>query len=326
MTSQLPVALAQQHLARGDAKAAIAVVDAAIARADTDAMMMAAIWRLVGAPLARDLPAARGLLRRAAAAGHSDAMMMEIALTANGSGAPADWSGALALLETAAAAKVPQAASDLALVRAMGLAEDGSPRALPAVEHLSQAPRIQVFRSAFTPAECEQFAQSIADIIAPSVVVDPATGQHILHPIRTSDGAVIGPTRESLVIAAFNRRLAAMTGTAVSQGEPVQILRYAPGQQYRLHHDAVSGLANQRIMTAIVYLNHGFGGGATEFPDLGIRVTPRTGDTLVFNNVLANGQADQRARHAGLPVTSGVKWIATRWIHAATYDPWTAGG
>ena len=207
----------------------------------------------------------------------------------------------------------------------MALAEDGSPQTLPTVEHLSQNPRVQIFRNAFTPAECERFAQSIADIIAPSVVVDPATGQQILHPIRTSDGAVIGPTRESLVIAAFNRRLAAMTGTTTRQGEPVQVLRYSPGQQYRLHLDAVSGLANQRIKTAIVYLNHGFGGGGTEFPDLGIRVTPRTGDTLVFDNVLPNGQPDQRTRHAGLPVTSGVKWIATRWIHAAPYDPWTAG-
>ena len=325
MTDLSSVDRAQALLAKGDRAGAIAVGKAAVERNDADAMFMIAIWRLVGDPLPRDLPAARRLLASARQSGHPDAAMMEIALTANGTGAPADWTTARTLLERAAL-RDEMAARHLAIVQAMDLLANGAPRTVPVGEPLSKAPRVTIHRNAFTPEECEHLAQAIADIIAPSVVVDPATGRQMQHPIRNSDGAVIGPTRESLGVTAINHRIAAMVGIAANQGEPLQVLRYAPGQQYRLHSDALPGTANQRIATAIIYLNDGFVGGETAFPDLGIRVVPHSGDMLVFDNVLPDGRPDPRMRHAGLPVTQGVKWIATRWIRARPYDPWTAGG
>jgi len=94
-------------------------------------------------------------------------------------------------------------------------------------------------------------------------------------------------------------------------------------QQYRLHSDALPGVANQRRVTAITYLNDGFEGGETDFPAIGLRVRPVAGDVLLFHSILSGGGADPRARHAGLPVTRGVKWVATRWIRGAPYDPWS---
>ena len=38
------------------------------------------------------------------------------------------------------------------------------------------------------------------------------------------------------------------------------------------------------------------------------------GDMLVFPNLGADGQRDDRMLHAGLPVTRGEKWLASRWI------------
>ena len=324
MTDPSSVDRAQALLAKGDRAGAIAVGEAAAERNDAEAMFMVAIWRLIGDPLPRDLVAARDLLARARQSGHPDAAMMEVALTANGTGAPADWVTARTLLEQAAP-RDEMAARHLALVQTMDLSANGVPQTTPIGEPLSGIPRVAIYRGAFTPEECAHLAQAIADIIAPSVVVDPTTGRQVQHPIRNSDGAVIGPTRESLAVTAINHRIAAMTGIAVNQGEPLQVLRYAPGQQYRLHSDALPGAANQRIATAIIYLNEGFAGGETVFPDLGIRVVPRGGDMLVFDNVLPDGHPDPRMRHAGLPVTQGVKWIATRWIRARPYDPWTAG-
>lgn len=325
MTGQSFVDRAQALLAKGDRARAVAVGEAGAEHNDADAMFMVAIWRLIGDPLPRDLPAARRLLAKAREWGHPDAAMMEVALTANGTGAPADWTAARALLEQAAP-RDEMAARHLALVQAMDLLANGMPRTVPVGDPLSRTPRIAIYRNAFTLEECAHLVQAIADIVAPSVVVDPATGRQVQHPIRNSDGAVIGPTRESLAVTAINHRIAAMTGIAANQGEPLQVLRYAPGQQYRLHSDALPGATNQRIATAIIYLNEGFTGGETAFPDLGIRVVPRAGDMLVFDNVLPDGRPDPRMRHAGLPVTQGVKWIATRWIRAHPHDPWTAGG
>jgi prolyl 4-hydroxylase len=159
-------------------------------------------------------------------------------------------------------------------------------------------------------------------MLEPSAIVDPSTGRLRPHPVRTATAAVIGPAKEDLVIRAINHRLAAITGTATEQGEPLSVMRYDISQQYRMHVDALPGADNQRIKTAIVYLNHGYEGGETLF-EHGPKIAGRQGDAIVFDNVKGDGAADPLSRHAGLPIVRGVKWIATRWIRQAAYDPWT---
>jgi prolyl 4-hydroxylase len=322
--SQSPVSRAEALLAAGHADQAVALVTGAADAGDVDALMRLATWRLIGSPLPRDLPAARLLLRRAAAIGHVDAALMEVALTANGSGAPADWPGAMKLLR-AAALTDPVAAAQLALVDAMALDAAGNPRELPRGKPLATAPRILHFTALLTPAECAHVASVGSALLEPARVFDPATGRLIPHPVRTSDGGTIGPTGEDLVIQAINRRIAAISSTSVAQGEPLVVLRYTPGQEYRLHHDAIPGADNQRIVTVLIYLNGGFTGGETIFPEPDVTITPRGGDAVLFDNLRDDGSADPRARHAGLPVGQGAKWLATRWIRHEALNPWAAG-
>ena len=71
------------------------------------------------------------------------------------------------------------------------------------------------------------------------------------------------------------------------------------------------------MLTFLVYLDEGYEGGETAFPALGITVRGRIGDGLLFRNASAEGAPDPRAIHAGLPVTRGVKHLASRWIRAA---------
>lgn len=318
-----PIDQANAALQRGDTARAIAVIQQAADRGDPDALFQAALWRLIGRPLARDLPRARMLLRRAADAGSSDAAMIEIALTANGSGGTKDWPTALRLLRQAASTN-PAAAAQLATLDAMAIDTAGNPSTLPRPQMLSVDPAVSRFPALLTPDECRYLIAAVDDILAPATVVDPATGRMISNPIRTSDGAVIGPTRENLVVRAINRRIAAISGTPFDNGEPLSVLRYRPGQQYRLHSDALPGNANQRVATVLVYLNDDFSGGETDFPAIGVTVKPAIGDAVLFRNITGSGAADQRMVHAGLPVTKGVKWLATRWIRAARFDPWTA--
>ena len=73
----------------------------------------------------------------------------------------------------------------------------------------------------------------------------------------------------------------------------------------------------QRVLTFLVYLNEGYEGGETAFPALGIKVRGQTGDGLLFRNATTDGKPDPRAIHSGLPVTRGVKHLASRWIRAA---------
>ena len=127
---------------------------------------------------------------------------------------------------------------------------------------------------------------------------------------------------EDLVVNRLNRRIAKISETLYSSGEPLHVLNYAPGEQYRPHFDALPGAANQRVFTAILYLNDEYKGGETEFPELDLQVRGRAGDMLLFANVDRQGRRDPRSFHAGLLVNAGEKWIATRWIRQRRYHPW----
>lgn len=317
-----PVAHADRLLAAGRVGEAVTLIEQAGISGNVDAVFRHAVWKLAGTPIARDLPGARALLRRATMMGNADAALVEVALTANGSGAPADWPRARMLLETAAATN-PIARQQLALLQRMALTDGGAPIDPPRARTIGERPDVCLIAQLFTPEECLHVAQCAVDMLQPATVADPRTGRNVANPVRTSDGAVIGPTRETLVVQALNRRLAAVTATDWRQGEALSVLRYQPGQQFRPHIDALPATRNQRIRTVLVYLNEEFSGGATYFVGNGLRVTPRTGDAIVFDNVRPDGEIDPATQHAGEPVTKGVKWLATRWIRARPFDVWT---
>lgn len=106
--------------------------------------------------------------------------------------------------------------------------------------------------------------------------------------------------------------------------ESIQLTRYRPGQEYRDHYDHFNlqgyekTVDNDRIATALLYLNDGFTGGQTEFPLLNISVVPRQGDILYFEYP---SELADLLLHAGRPVQQGEKRIVSLWIRA---QPWTA--
>jgi prolyl 4-hydroxylase len=299
---------------------AVALLDRAGAAGDGDALFVHAAWLLSGQLVPRDLAQARTLFGRAADAGNRDAARIRAAFTANGTGGAAEWDTAYALLRDLAKSD-PAASGQVSVIDAMGLSADGTPGVLPPSEILHDTPRIVLIPSLFSPMECAYLIGAAEPLTEPSVVIDPRSGQFIRDPIRTSDAAAFPLALENPAIHALNRRLAAATGTNVSQGEPLQVLRYRPGQEYKLHIDALPPqVGNQRVITALVYLNEDYEGGETDFPELGLSVRGKVGDALIFPNVGADGAPDQRLRHAGKPVRAGSKRIASRWIRARPLD------
>ena len=104
-------------------------------------------------------------------------------------------------------------------------------------------------------------------------------------------------------------------------GEPLQILRYRPGQEFKPHRDCTEDVANQRILTMLIYLNEDYSGGETFFLKTGLKVRGRRGDALLFRNADDNGAPDMDTLHAGLPVQSGEKYLASRWIWRRRFGP-----
>jgi prolyl 4-hydroxylase len=290
-------------------------------RGDGAALNQLALWRVFGEPLRRDFKLARDLFRRSGEAGHIGAALTHAVFVAIGAGGPSDWQAAIQLVGEAAKTDAV-AARQKALLDLMALSSAGMPLSSQQVVPIARSPKMFFIPQLLTAAECSHVRSLARPLLAPSVVVDPQTGHETAHPIRTSAGAVLGPVQMDLVVEALNRRIASVTGTAVEQGEPLTVLHYSPGQEYRLHHDCLPSEANQRQRTLIVFLNEEFEGGETYFPKIDVRIRASTGDAIVFDNVGADGRPDEDSRHAGLPVTSGEKWICTRWFRSHPFDPW----
>lgn len=90
------------------------------------------------------------------------------------------------------------------------------------------------------------------------------------------------------------------------------LVTYSPGQQYRPHFDTTEDYSVRRRRTVILYLNDGFTGGETDFVVLGMKILPKKGMALVFDNIISD-QTTLFSMHAGLPVISGYKYICNVW-------------
>jgi prolyl 4-hydroxylase len=311
----------QQLVAAGRFPEAVDRLHVAAAKGDGDALYKLATWRVSGHIIRRDTAAARELMGRAAEAGHAEAALIHAHFLANGTGGPTDWRRARDILERLP--ENPPAAEQLQMLDRMAVDANGDPTSEFEVETLSERPAVFSSRCFFTADECAYIALKAEPRLQPSMVTHRETGKLVAHPVRKSDGTFFGVATEDLVISALNRRIAAVCGTNAAQGEPLQILRYPPGGEFRPHHDFVANEGNQRILTALVYLSDGYDGGETEFIRTGVRFRGRTGDLLFFRNVTPDGEPDDSAEHAGLPVRSGVKLVASRWIWRAppSFEP-----
>ena len=69
----------------------------------------------------------------------------------------------------------------------------------------------------------------------------------------------------------------------------------------------------QRSWTAMAFLNPVEKGGATEFPELELKIAPQPGVLLVWNNANFDGTPNADTLHAGTPVDAGLKYVITRW-------------
>ena len=305
---------------RGNAGAAVALLEEGGGAGQPECWVELAAWYLGGQIVPRDLAKSRECFRKAGAAGDDRAQSIYIALLANGTGGPADWYAALDLLN-AQAAKDKDAARQLELLGQMDLDDGGHPITIPQAERLGEAPEVLLFKSLLTPEECDYLIGRAEPSFQPSVIVDPASGQLRPHPVRTSENAAFPWVDESPVIHAINQRLASASGMPAENGEPLQILRYSPGQEYRPHHDALPHTDNQRVLTMLVYLNDAYEGGETIFLKSGLKVKGAIGDALLFRNADRQGRPDPNALHAGLPVLAGQKLIASRWIHEQRFGP-----
>ena len=285
---------------------------------DPHALMQMGEFLLIGKFIRRDPVRGFKFISRAAEAGLIEARRSEIYLTARGEGRKAN--PRLALNKLSRLAEEDR----FAAVQRQLLDHVESRQRLKDIEPevLSENPSIRVWRGLFAQAEYGYLRRVGEPKLEPAMVVDPATGGGRLDPIRKSDTCSFTLIYEDLMLQEILRTIGEATDTAPDQGEPLSILRYPAGGEYKKHYDAYGGdwKGTQRLYTALIWLNDDFVGGETHFPRLDMKVRGKAGDMLVFSNLLPNGMRDDRMEHAGLPVTRGEKWLASRWITVANSE------
>ncbi|HYC94125.1 MAG TPA: 2OG-Fe(II) oxygenase [Sphingomicrobium sp.] len=281
------------------------------------AALAEATWR--GGLVEQDPVGARTLYEQAAEGGHAKAAMIVTNLLASGVAGKQDWGEAMSRLG-AEARTYPVRRRALELLEAMALDAKGNPVAVPDGKQLSDDPDVAHFARLFTDGECNYLMQASGNAFEPSMVYD-SSRRLVRDQIRTSDGATIHWLIEDPAIVALNRRIAAVSHSAYENGEALALLRYSPGQEYRPHFDFVGGAGNRRLQTALVYLNADYEGGETQFVRTGLTVKGGAGDLVLFRNEGADGGPNPLSEHAGLPVTRGTKYLATRWIRESRWIP-----
>ena len=182
-------------------------------------------------------------------------------------------------------------------------------------------PEVVVFANFLSDPECDALMQMAKPRLSRSLTVDTHTGNEALHPDRTSQGMFFERFENELVYR-IETRIAKLLRWPVKHGEGLQVLHYTKGAQYLPHFDyfdpreagtpALLARGGQRVATLIMYLNTPESGGATVFPDLGLKVKPQRGQAVFFS--YAEPLPTSLSLHGGEPVTSGEKWIATKWL------------
>jgi prolyl 4-hydroxylase len=182
-------------------------------------------------------------------------------------------------------------------------------------------PRVIVFGDLVSTEECEALIAAARIRLARSLTVETKTGGEALNVDRTSDGMFF-ERGETPVVARIEQRIARLLQWPLEFGEGLQVLRYAPGAQYRPHYDyfdpgepgtpTILRRGGQRVATLLMYLQEPEQGGATIFPDVGLDVAPQRGTGVFFS--YERPDPSTRTLHGGAPVLAGEKWVATKWL------------
>lgn len=168
------------------------------------------------------------------------------------------------------------------------------------IEHSNDVFTIQ---NLWSPATCQQFIQQSESEGFEKALVNTINGPVAMEEMRNNDRLFWED--EDLAEQIWQEMEEFVPGDlgeyqAIGLNELFRFYRYDVSQQFNWHYDAPyhRNQNEQSFYTFMIYLNDDFTGGATAFR--GLEITPQIGDGLIFS---------QELEHAGLPVTSGRKYI-----------------
>ena len=194
------------------------------------------------------------------------------------------------------------------------------------IQH-SGYPQPRTLRNLLNKDEC----QYIIEMAKPKLYRSKVMGEnsHEISKVRTSKNTFLLKTDP--VVNELMNRISLITGYPAENFEDLQVVNYGPTQEYKPHYDACATNTESckkdyhehggyRIWTVFIYLNDGFDGGETIFPNLDKKVKLPPGDGVLFYNINDERTGTpHEALHGGAPVTRGEKWGCNVWIREGVF-------
>jgi hypothetical protein len=162
-------------------------------------------------------------------------------------------------------------------------------------------PLVWTVDDALSPADCAAY---VAKLRAGDPEIAPIVGAHGGPEV---DLAVRNNTRvmwddaaeaDALLARVASRVPARLSGMVLAGANPrLRLYRYGPGERHGAHWDTVVELSGgvRSLVTLVFYLNDGFEGGETDFPELSQQVVPRAGRALLFQHRILHEATSVRA-------------------------------
>ena len=155
----------------------------------------------------------------------------------------------------------------------------------------------------WTKEKCAAFIAKSEDKGYHESTIDTGRGHRIVKSMRNNKRVIyFDPELAADIWKDLSAFAPATIGnsTAVGLNEMFRFYKYNPGEEFKKHRDQsyIRDNLDASYYTLMIYLNDGFEGGETTFPDRNVR--PVTGMALIFLHSL---------EHAGSPIKRGTKYV-----------------
>lgn len=198
---------------------------------------------------------------------------------------------------------------------------------------LHSNPDIFLIKNFLSMDECDH----IIKISEPHIMKSEVCGSNGSkpHKSRTSMTAHIGKKflrndNPDKIMLGILEKTSKMGGLPKENIEPIQLVKYIPGQYFKNHYDFLDRRNpiykknieknGQRQQTFFVYLNDVEDniGGKTQFPKINKTFQAKKGEAIFWNNMV-NGEDDKRTLHSGTELKKGVKYGLNIWVREKKY-------
>ena len=201
------------------------------------------------------------------------------------------------------------------------------------IKILNKDPEVILVKNFMTPSECDY----VINLGEPHIKKSEVCGRDGSKPDknRTSMTAHIGKMfldddKYDPILANIRRKAGLFSEKYEKNVEPIQLVRYYPGQFFKSHYDYLDRNVDiykeniekngQREFTFFVYLNDvpKGSGGTTHFPKLNKHFKAKKGEAIFWSNMV-NGEDDSRMLHSGTELKKGVKYGLNIWVREKEY-------